>query len=102
MRQVSLNLQLRHKSDMVSRMHFSRPPVLACALVAAITTPVFAQVQVQTLAPPDLFSTPAGPTDLGPDLWAETAPGIARDVLPKLAARPLSPAFSALASARSG
>jgi len=97
MRQVSLNLQLRHKSDMVSRMRFSRPPVLALALAAAITTPVFAQVQVQTLAPPDLFSTPAGPTDLGPELWTDTAPGIARDVLPKLAAKPLSPAFSALA-----
>jgi len=97
MRQVSLNLQLRHKSDMVSRMRFSRPSVLACALAAAITTPVFAQVQVQTLAPPDLFSTPAGPTDLGPDLWTDTAPGIARDALPKLAAKPLSPAFAALA-----
>jgi hypothetical protein len=52
---------------------------------------------VQSLAPPDLFSTPAGKSDLGADLWKDTSPDIARDVLPKLAAKPLSPAFAELA-----
>ncbi|WP_421739121.1 hypothetical protein [Caulobacter sp.] len=70
---------------------------LLAALLVAAATPALAQMQVQSLAPPDLFSTPAGPTDLGGDLWKDTAPGIARDVLPRLAARPLSPAFADLA-----
>ena len=97
MRQVSLNLVLRHKSSMVFRMRFSRRPILAALLASVTASPVLAQVQVQSLDPPDLFSTPAGQTDLGPDLWKDTAPGIARDVLPKLAAKPLSPAFAVLA-----
>jgi len=97
MRQVSLNLVLRHKSSMVFRMRFSRRPILAALLASVTASPVLAQVQVQSLAPPDLFSTPAGQTDLGPDLWKDTAPGIAREVLPRLAAKPLSPAFAALA-----
>ncbi|MBU4435923.1 MAG: hypothetical protein KKC14_16100 [Alphaproteobacteria bacterium] len=71
-------------------------PVLA-ALLAGFAAPVLAQVQVQSLAPPDLFSTPAGQTDLGGGLWKDTAPGVARDVLPRLAAKPLSPAFAKLA-----
>ena len=71
-------------------------PVLA-ALLAGFAAPVLAQVQVQSLAPPDLFSTPAGQTDLGGALWKDTAPGIARNVLPRLAAKPLSPAFARLA-----
>lgn len=70
---------------------------LLAALLAAAATPALAQMQVQSLAPPDLFSTPAGSTDLGGDLWKDTAPDIARDVLPRLAARPLSPAFADLA-----
>lgn len=67
------------------------------ALVVAIASPALAQMQVQSLAPPDLFSTPAAQTGLGADLWKDTAPDIARDVLPKLATRPLSPAFGDLA-----
>ncbi len=84
------------------RMRSHRRPglhqgTLLAALLVAAATPALAQMQVQSLAPPDLFSTPAGPTDLGGDLWKDTAPGIARDVLPRLAARPLSPAFADLA-----
>jgi hypothetical protein len=84
---------------MMSRMRFSRPaaaPILI-ALLTTVASPVLAQVEVQSLAPPDLFSTPAGKSDLGPDLWKDTAPDIFRDVLPKLAAKPLSPAFAELA-----
>jgi hypothetical protein len=71
--------------------------VSALALAAAFSTPALAQVQVQALAAPDLFSTPAADTGLSADLWKDTAPGIARDVLPRLAAKPLSPASAALA-----
>jgi hypothetical protein len=72
-------------------------PILAVLLATAAVAPATAQVQVQSLAPPDLFSTPAGQSDLGADLWKDTSPDIARDVLPKLAAKPLSPAFAELA-----
>lgn len=76
------------------------PPLiiaLAALLSTAALTPVQAQVQVQTLAAPDLFSTPARDTGLGGDLWKEASPGIVRGVLPKLASKPLSPAGAALA-----
>ena len=72
-------------------------PILAVLMASAAVSGAGAQVQVQSLAPPDLFSTPAGETGLGPDLWKDTAPDLFRDVLPKLAAKPLSPAFAALA-----
>jgi hypothetical protein len=71
--------------------------VMAALLSTSALGPAFGQVQVQTLAPPDLFSTPAGDTGLSADLWKDTAPGIAREVLPKLAAKPLSPASAGLA-----
>lgn len=71
--------------------------VLAAAMAPAPAALAQAQVQVQTLAPPDLFSTPAARTGLPADLWRDTAPLIARDVIPRLAARPLSPASAALA-----
>jgi hypothetical protein len=86
---------LRHNRWMMSRMRFSRP--ILAALLATVATSAIAQVQVQSLAPPDLFSTPAGKSDLGADLWKDTSPDIARDVLPKLSAKPLSPAFAELA-----
>lgn len=65
--------------------------------IALATAPAMAQVEVQSLAPPDLFSTPAGASDLGSDLWKDTAPEIFRDALPRLTAKPLSPAFAELA-----
>ena len=71
--------------------------LLSSAALASVGAPVQAQVQVQTLAAPDLFSTPAGDTGLSGDLWKDASPGIARDVLPKLASKPLSPASAALA-----
>ncbi|CAN5508393.1 hypothetical protein BH10PSE3_BH10PSE3_27460 [soil metagenome] len=71
--------------------------VLAALLSSAALSPALAQVRVQTLAAPDLFSTPAGDTGLGGDLWRDASPGIIRDVLPKLASKPLSPASAALA-----
>uniref|UniRef100_B0T8F5 Antifreeze glycopeptide polyprotein n=1 Tax=Caulobacter sp. (strain K31) TaxID=366602 RepID=B0T8F5_CAUSK len=71
--------------------------VLAVLLSSTVSGAAFAQVQVQSLAPPDLFSTPAGETGLTGDLWKDASPGIARDVLPRLAAKPLSPASAALA-----
>ncbi len=97
-------MALRHNWSMMSRMRSlprrAAAPFFAVLLAAPLTgvaVPVLAQVQVQSLAPPDLFSTAAAPTDLGPDLWKDTAPDIARDVLPRLAAKPLSPAFADLA-----
>ncbi|TCS12244.1 hypothetical protein [Caulobacter sp. BK020] len=68
--------------------------VLAALLSVA---PAWAQVQVQSLAAPDLFSPPAGQTGLSGDLWKDASPGVAREALPKLAAKPLSPAAAALA-----
>jgi len=69
--------------------------VLAAALLSA--SPAWAQVQVQSLAAPDLFSPPAAQTGLSGDLWKDASPGIAREALPKLAAKPLSPAAAGLA-----
>ena len=71
--------------------------VMAALVSISVFGPAFGQMQVQTLAPPDLFSTPAGDTGLSGDLWKDTSPGIARDVLPRLAAKPLSPASADLA-----
>jgi hypothetical protein len=72
--------------------------LLAALLSSAAAAPALAQVQVQSLAPPDLFSTPAGgETGLKSELWKDTAPGLAREVLPKLASKPLSPASAGLA-----
>jgi len=71
----------------------------ALALAAALisTVPASAQVQVQSLAAPDLFSAPAAETGLSADLWKDASPGIVKEALPKLAAKPLSPAAVALA-----
>lgn len=76
----------------------TRPAIVLAALLScAAVTPALAQVEVRTLAAPDLFSTPAGDTGLSGDLWKDASPGIVRDVLPKLASKPLSPASAALA-----
>lgn len=68
---------------------------LAAALVSAPAS--WAQVQVQSLAAPDLFSAPAAETGLSADLWKDASPDIAKEALPKLAAKPLSPATAGLA-----
>jgi hypothetical protein len=54
-----------------------------------------AQVQVQNLAAPDLFSV--GSSDLPAGLWKGSSAALARRVIPELAARPLTPAAAALA-----
>jgi hypothetical protein len=69
--------------------------VLAAALLWA--APALAQVQVQSLAAPDLFSPPAAQTGLSGDLWKDASPGVVKEALPKLAAKPLSPATAGLA-----
>ncbi|SFJ15685.1 hypothetical protein [Caulobacter sp. UNC279MFTsu5.1] len=72
--------------------------VLAALVSAAPAwTPAWAQVQVQSLAAPDLFSPPAAQTGLSGDLWKDAAPGVVKEALPKLAAKPLSPAAAGLA-----
>ena len=70
---------------------------LIAAVVLLAATPVPAQVQVSTLAPPDAFSTPGRDTGLPAELWRGTPIETARAVLPVLAARPLSPAAANLA-----
>jgi hypothetical protein len=69
--------------------------VLAAALLS--TAPALAQVQVQSLAAPDLFSPPAAQTGLSGDLWKDASPGVVKEALPKLAAKSLSPAAAGLA-----
>jgi hypothetical protein len=69
--------------------------ILAAALIS--TAPAGAQVQVQSLAAPDLFSPPAAETGLSGDLWKDASPGVAKEALPKLATKPLSPAAAGLA-----
>ncbi|CAN7576374.1 hypothetical protein [Caulobacter sp. LjRoot300] len=71
--------------------------VLAAALLSA--APAWGQgpVQVQSLAAPDLFSPPAAQTGLSGDLWKDASPGVVKEALPKLAAKPLSPATAGLA-----
>lgn len=68
---------------------------LAGALLSA--TSVLAQVQVQSLTAPDLFSPPAAETGLSGDLWKDASPGVVKEALPKLATKPLSPAATGLA-----
>ena len=68
----------------------------AGALLLA-AAPATAQVAVQQLGKLDLFSTGATDTGLGADLWKGASADIAREVIPGLAQRPLSPAAAALA-----
>ncbi len=79
-----------------------KPPNLRAAIFAMglgllSAGPGRAQVQVQTLAAPDLFSVGAGTSDLPPDLWQGSSAALLRTAIPQLAARPLSPAAAGLA-----
>jgi hypothetical protein len=56
-----------------------------------------AQVQVQPLAAPDLFSIGTGGSDLPADLWQGSSAALVRAMLPQLATKPLSPAAAGLA-----
>jgi len=73
--------------------------IVLAALVSTVPAwaPARAQVQVQSLAAPDLFSPPAAQTGLSGDLWKDASPGVVKEALPKLAAKPLSPAAAGLA-----
>lgn len=91
---------MRHNRSMISPLRSSRLLMLSSALVLSLSGAARAQeeVKVKTLAAPDYFSGAVADTGLPGDLWKETAPGIMRDVLPKLAGpKPLSPAFASLA-----
>lgn len=73
---------------------------LVCSFFAALAlagTAAAQEVAVTPLAAPDLFSTGAGDTGLGPDLWRGASAQTFRTVLPLLATRPLSPAARGLA-----
>ncbi|CAN7370429.1 hypothetical protein LJR225_002274 [Phenylobacterium sp. LjRoot225] len=54
-------------------------------------------MEVAPLAAPDAFSTAGRQTGLAQDLWRDASVDTLNAVLPKLAARPLSPAAAALA-----
>ncbi len=56
-----------------------------------------AQVQVQPLAAPDLFSLGGGKSDLPNDLWQGSSGTLAKLVIPEVASHPLTPAAAALA-----
>jgi hypothetical protein len=72
-------------------------PALSFAAVLVFGQGAFAQVQVQQLAAPDLFSIGTGSSDLPADLWQGSSPALLRTMLPILAQKPLSPAAAALA-----
>jgi ABC-type amino acid transport substrate-binding protein len=96
---------MRHNRSMISPPRSSRPPLLASALVLSLAfsfswgaARAQEEVKVKSLAAPDYFSGAVADTGISGDLWKDTAPGIMRDVLPKLAGpKPLSPAFASLA-----
>ena len=67
---------------------------IAASLVAGSAS---GQVQVQPLAPPDLFSVGSGAPDLPTDLWRGSSAALARAVIPQIGQKPLSPAAVALA-----
>jgi hypothetical protein len=71
---------------------------MAAALAGALTMAgtASAQVQVQPLAAPDLFSLGGGKSDLPPDLWRGSSGALAKLVIPELASRPITPAAAAL------
>ena len=71
--------------------------VAAIACVLLVGGRAEAQVQVQTLAAPDLFSVGSGPSDLGSDLWHGSSASLARAVIPHVGSRPVSPAAAAMA-----
>ena len=71
--------------------------VVALAGVLIISAPAAAQVQVQPLAAPDLFSLGGGKSDLPSDLWQGSSGTLAKLVIPELASHPLTPAAAALA-----
>jgi hypothetical protein len=78
------------------RLGLGRMALLLLA-ATAMAGPALAQVQVQPLAAPDLFSTGGGHSDLPPDLWKGSSGALAREVIPGLTSHPVTPAAAALA-----
>ncbi|WP_411287082.1 hypothetical protein [Phenylobacterium sp.] len=76
-----------------------RIPMIVATLAALAMggTAAGLPVDVAPLAAPDAFSVAGRPTGLPADLWRAASAVTARAVLPRLAARPLSPAAAALA-----
>ena len=72
-------------------------PLVIAAVLALVAVPAMAQVEVATLAPPDYFSLGDRDSGLPANLWRGTSPAIARDVIPLIGRKPLSPASAALA-----
>jgi len=72
-------------------------PILLEPAEAAPTRPVGAAVQVTALSAPDIFSPGARNTGLSADLWKGSAADMAREILPQIGKKPLSPAAAALA-----
>ena len=73
------------------------PPAEAPPPTPPTPLPPVAGVEVQTLQTLDLFSGGRRDTGLPSDLWAGSSADVARDILPTLGARPLTPAAKALA-----
>lgn len=73
-----------------------RPLVIAAAL-ALLAAPVAAQVEVATLAAPDYFSLGDRDSGMPADLWRGTSPAMARNLIPLIGRKPLSPASTGLA-----
>ncbi len=73
---------------------------LAAVLVSTLSAPVssaWAQVQVQSLAAPDLFLDAGGADGTARRPLEGRLPGVVKEALPKLATKPLSPAAAGLA-----
>ncbi len=68
--------------------------ILTATLLA---TPALGQVEVVPLAAPDYFSQGLRDTGLPADLWAGTSPALAREVIPSIGRKPLTPAARDLA-----
>ena len=72
-------------------------PILLEPAEPAPTRPVGAAVQVTALSAPDIFSPGARNTGLSADLWKGSAAEMAREILPQIGKKPMSPAAAALA-----
>ena len=72
-------------------------PILLEPAEPAPTRPVGAAVQVTALSAPDIFSPGARNTGLSADLWKGSAADMAREILPQIGKKPMSPAAAALA-----
>lgn len=72
-------------------------PILLEPAEPAPMRPVGAAVQVTALSAPDIFSPGARNTGLSADLWRGSAADMAREILPQIGKKPLSPAAAALA-----